>query len=355
MPVHQAHSGSSPTNLSLGSVRQLSLDHRIAVALQLSGRASWRDIATMIGASESTVARHAKALLASGVMRTTLLADPVRCGFGYPVLVQLSCLPDQASEVARTLAARPDVRFVALVTGHFDVIAELIVASRQHLASVLVDDVLRTPGVLRTTTESVIRNFKLAYDWSRESLGTDADVGDGHHEVKGAPRPFALDHIDLALLGELREDGRRSYPQLAAACRISESAARRRVEALTAAGCLRPVTLVDPGFLGYDVEVFVWLELELGRMEQVAAALVERPEVRYVSATSGYSDMVAEVILRSQDDLYRFRAHVLGSLAGIRSADMAVELRTLKRAYLRLDEINPDGREAALSGAMEGP
>jgi DNA-binding Lrp family transcriptional regulator len=292
----------------------------------------------MIGASESTVARRAKALLASGVMRTTLLADPLRCGFGYPVLVQLACLPEHASDVARTLAARPDVRFVSLVTGHFDVVAELIVASRRHLASVLVDDVLRIAGVRRTTTESVIRNFKLAYDWSRELLGTDVEVEAPQTDVGGAPRPFALDHVDLALLGELREDGRRSYPQLAASCHVSESAARRRVEALTAAGCLRPVTLVDPGFLGYDVEVFVWLQLELGRLEQVAAALVERPEVRYASATSGYSDMVAEVILRSQDDLYRFRTQVLGSLAGIRSADMAVELRTLKRAYLPLDE-----------------
>jgi DNA-binding Lrp family transcriptional regulator len=341
MPVRQAHSGPPSANASLGTVGQLSLDHRIAVALQVSGRASWREIARMIGASESTVARRAKALLTSGVMRTTLLADPLRCGFGYPVLVQLACLPDQASDVARTLAARPDVRFVSLVTGHFDVVAELIVASRRHLASVLVDDVLRIRGVRRTTTESVIRNFKLAYDWSRELLGSDVELepsSSGPGGVGGEPRPFALDQVDLALLGELREDGRRSYPQLAASCHVSESAARRRVEALTAAGCLRPVTLVDPGFLGYDVEVFVWLQLELGRLEQVAAALVERPEVRYASATSGYSDMVAEVILRSQDDLYRFRTQVLGSLAGIRSADMAVELRTLKRAYLRLDE-----------------
>jgi DNA-binding Lrp family transcriptional regulator len=338
MPVHEAPFGPTSANAPLGSVGQLSLDQRIAVALQVRGRASWRDIASMIGASESTVARRAKALLASGVIRTTLLADPLRCGFGYPVLVQFACLPDRAYEVARTLAARSDVRFVSLMSGHFDIVAELIVASRRHLASVLVDEVLRIPGVRRTTTESVIRNFKLAYDWGGELLGTDVEVEPAHTDLGGAPRPFALDQVDLALLGELREDGRRTYPQLAASCQVSESAARRRVEALTAAGCLRPVTLVDPGFLGYDVEVFVWLQLELGRLEQVAAALVERPEVRYASAISGHSDMVAEVILRSQDDLYRFRTQILGSLAGIRSADMAVELRTLKRAYLRLDE-----------------
>jgi len=337
MPAQQAGSGAVSAKASLGAVGQLSLDHRIAVALQVSGRGSWREIAGMTGTSESTVARRAKALLASGVIRTTLLADPVRCGFGYPVLVQLACLPDEGSAVARRLATRPDVRFVSLVTGNFDVLAEFIVASRRQLASVLVDEVLRIPGVRRTATESVIRNFKLAYDWSRELLGTEVEVESSPSEV-GPPRPFALDQVDLALLGELREDGRRSYPQLAATCGVSESAARRRVEALIAAGCLRPVTLVDPGFLGYDVEVFVWLQLELGRLEQVAAALVDRPEVRYASATSGHSDMVAEVILRSQDDLYRFRTQVLGSLAGIRSADMVVELRTLKRAYLRLDE-----------------
>jgi len=69
-----------------------------------------------------------------------------------------------------------------------------------------------------------------------------------------------------------------------------------------------------------------------------AAALVQRREVRYVSATSGFGDMVCEVILRSRDDLYPFLTTVVGTLPGVREVDVALELVTLKRAYLVLDQ-----------------
>jgi DNA-binding Lrp family transcriptional regulator len=326
--------------VSVGRPEQLtqaSLDQRIVAALQVSGRATWREIARLAGTSESTVARRGRALMAAGVIRTTALADPMRCGFGYPVLVQLTCAPNRSAEVGATLQDRPDVRMLALVTGRFDIVAELIVSSSRHLARILLEDLPRVPGILSTTTESVVRNFKLAYDWSAGLLGPGVELPEDPLDVSEPVKPVALDRVDLGIIDELREDGRRSYPELAAALGISESASRRRVEALIANRCLRPVTLVDPGFLGFDVEVLVWLQVELGRLEHVAGALIRRPEVRYASATSGYSDLVAEVILRSQDDLYRFQTETLGSLRAIRSAEVALELRALKRAYLSID------------------
>jgi DNA-binding Lrp family transcriptional regulator len=321
----------------------VSLDQRIAVALQLKGRATWRDIAVLVGTSESTVARRARALMAAGVIRTTAVADPLRCGFGHPVLVRFGCVPDRSLEVARRLAARPDVRFLALVTGQSNIVAELIVGSSDHLARVLIEEVPSIAGVMRTTTESVLRNFKTAFDWSRPLLEGLVEVpAPPLIDVRAPQAPLALDAIDIGLIDQLRKDGRRGYQDLGSALGISESAARRRVDNLIAGGCVYPATLVDPGFLGFDVEVFVSMRVNLARLEEVAAALVGRPEVRYLSATSGYSDLVAEVILRSQDDLYHFRTQVLGALAGIREVDVALELQTVKRAYLRMDERGPE-------------
>ena len=150
------------------------LDRRIAAALQVNGRATWRQVARAVGSSESTVARRAQQLIDGGFMRVTAVADPIRCGFGYPVLVQLECEVGAADEAAELLAERPDVRFAALVTGAFDVVVELIVPSRRRLARILLEELPEIKGITETTTESVLRNFKTAYDWSRDLLGPTA-------------------------------------------------------------------------------------------------------------------------------------------------------------------------------------
>jgi DNA-binding Lrp family transcriptional regulator len=313
-----------------------SLDQRIAAAMQLGGRITWRDIGALLGVSESTVARRARAMMATGVVRTTALAEPLRCGLGHPVLIQLTCAPDRRAAVAAELAARPDVRLVVLVTGRADIAAELIVGSRDELARVLVDEIGMIPGVTQTTTETVLRTMKMAFDWSRPLLAPFPVPPRPPVDVRSAAPPVALDATDMALIEQLRQDGRRSYQDLATELGISESAARRRLDSLVSSGAATLVTIVDPPFLGYQVEVFLYLRVELARLEDVADALVARDEVRYLSATSGHSDLVAEVILPTQEDLYRFRTHVLGELPGIREVEMTSELRTVKRAFLTM-------------------
>lgn len=279
------------------------------------------------------MARRAQQLIDGGFMRVTGVADPIRCGFGYPVLVQLKCEVGSAGEAAERLAERADVRFVALVTGTFDLVAEVIVPSRRRLARVLLDELPEVRGITETTTESVLRNFKTAYDWSRDLLGETAAELEPPANPDG--QPIVLNAVDLQLLQLLVEDGRRSVSQLAAALGISESMARRRMDALTASGCLRFATFVDPHRLGYDVEVFIWMQVDLARLEETALALAARPEVRYLSATSGFSDLICEVILRSQDDLYTFSTETLGALPAVRHVDFALELATVKRGYFR--------------------
>ena len=320
--------------LASGTAAEVSLDQQIAAALQLNGRATWREIARLLGTSESTVARRARALLEPGVIRTTVIEDPLRCGTGYPVLVHLACAPGHAAGVARALDARSDVRFLALVTGTFDVVAEVIVESRDALAEV-VDDLTALPGLVRATSETVLRTFKLAYDWSRPLLESAVPIPlPAALDIQAPAHPVALDGVDRSLIDLLRGDARRSYQELAELQGISESAARRRVDHLIGSGCVTPVVLVDPAFLGYDVEVLFNLRVDLAKLEDVASALVDRPEVRYLSAASGESDLVGEVILRNHDDLYRFRTRVLGGLDAIRNVDTALELRPLRRAYL---------------------
>lgn len=312
------------------------LDRKIVAALQINGRATWHQVAKVVGASESTVSRRANRLLRQGYLRIVGVADPLRCGLGFPVLLQLKCAVGAVASVARTLAQRPDVRFVALLTGSYDLILEIIVPSRAHLAMLLVHQLNAIPGITSTTTESVLRNFKTSYDWSREVLGGDATglAASTPAAIAQEAEPLTLSATDMQLLQLLADDGRLSVAELADQADVSESVVRRRVESLRAAGALRFATLVDPRMMGYECELVLWLNIDLSRLEQVASALGERPEIRYLSATAGYSDLVAEVILPDLDSLYRFNTEVLGSLPGIRRSEIGLELQTVKRVYL---------------------
>ncbi|MDB5056940.1 MAG: hypothetical protein JWO59_412 [Chloroflexi bacterium] len=312
------------------------LDQRIAVALQVNPRAQWRQIAAMVGTSESTARRHAERMLQTGLLHSTVTADALTPGF--PVLVQFTCDLHRVTEVANRLADRPDVRYLSLVTGRFDVVAEVVVPSRDELARIILAEFPTIPGISHTTTETVLHNFKTSYDWGRDLLGDEVEtIPDLPSFPSPTARQFTFDSVDLQLIQQLKRNGRMSYADLANQCSISEPMARRRVEALLTSGGVRAVTFVNPSILGYEVELLVWLRVDFSRLEQIAAALAERREVRYLSATSGFSDLVCEIILPSHGHLYTFFTTVLGTLPGILQADTATELATIKRGFMRID------------------
>jgi DNA-binding Lrp family transcriptional regulator len=312
------------------------LDKRIVAALQMNPRGSWRQIATKVGTSESTVGRRAERLIEMGVVRITAFSERVSPGF--PVLVQFTCTFAYGPEVARQLAERDDVRFVSFVTGPFDVVAELIISSHRRLATIMLRELPKIPGIRATTTETVLRTFKRSYDWSRDLLGSaSVDVAPPPEPDDHKIGPVLLDQTSQQILEALKEDGRAGYAALAARCGISESMARYRVDHLLTKAGIRIVTIIDPQLLGYDTQLLIWLRVDLARREEAAAALVAHRAVRFVAATSGYSDLVCETYLRSQEEVYDFSSHVLGRLPGVQQVNMATELLTVKRSFLRVD------------------
>lgn len=200
------------------------MDRRITAALQVNGRASWQQIAGVVGTSESTVSRRAQRMIGSGKIRVVAIADPVRCGFGYWVLLQVKCELGKAPLVARALSARPDVRYLALVTGQFDILVELIVPSRRDLGRVLLKELPGVEGIEDISTRTVLRNFKMSYDWSRDLLGGAAGSLERFKIPLEMPVvPQALDELDLRLYRLLLEDGRRSFSELASAAGVGQT------------------------------------------------------------------------------------------------------------------------------------
>lgn len=311
------------------------LDRRIIAALQIHGRATWQQIASAAGASDTTVARRAQRLFAEGLAQVVATTDPLLCAEGYPVLVEITSTAGSVTQVARALAQRTDIRFAALLTGSFDLVVELIVRSQAELARVLLTEIDRIPGVWSTKTESVLAHYKLEHTWLQTDLpgeAADALVDLRGPVTPGQPRP--LDERERALVDLLRADARASISELAQQLGASETSVRRRLDNLLTEGRVRFTTLMDPELIGFTAPTMYWLHMDLRHVDEAAKTLTRCPEVRYVAATSGHSNITLEAVLRDQADLHRFNTEVLGGLPGLHRAEAGQQLATLRRAFV---------------------
>jgi DNA-binding Lrp family transcriptional regulator len=323
------------------------VDARIVAAVQADARASYGQIASMVDVSESTVMRRLQRLRNSGDLVVIGVIDAQRSGLSQPVLVQLRTQPGHTLDVARTVAARADVRFLTIVSGRSDIVCELMVSDRRHLATTILRDFAQIQGITSTSTATVLRTYKVRDEWSRVLLPRPPAAT----SPELAARPPKMDSVDMALISALGDDGRRSYVDLATELDLSESAVARRLNSLLASQQLLLCTLVDPPSLGFEVEAFLRMRVDLAAVDTLARLLASRSEIRYISATAGYSDLTCEAVLRDNDALHEFMTNILGNLRGVRDLEIDVELDTLKRSFRHLDFHKRDRTLAARSAS----
>lgn len=310
------------------------LDRRIVAALQADPRGSWSQLGGVVGVSETTVLRRVQRLRDSGLLVIIGAPDALRCGLGQPALLLFRALPGEGPRLAHLLAERPDVRYVALLTGRNDVICELVAPDRRYLSQVLTQELPRTGALINTTTAVLLKTFKTQDQWSRALLHPGASTQPGEDAAEEpTERRGKLDEMDMRLLSALVPDGRRSYADLSQDLGLSETAIARRTNALTAAQQLYFVAMVDPAALGFELEVWVYLRVELAALESVGQALANMTPVRYVSATAGHSDLACEAIFHDTAELYEFVTDQLSQLPGIREIEVDVVLESVKRAF----------------------
>jgi DNA-binding Lrp family transcriptional regulator len=116
-----------------------------------------------------------------------------------------------------------------------------------------------------------------------------------------------VDSIDRKILALLREDGRRTWDDIAGRVALSAPAVKRRVDRLRRDGVLRRfTTVVDPAALGVTTEALVELFYAPGTtLDAVAATLREHSEVVEAWSVTGEADAIARVRTRDNADLER--------------------------------------------------
>jgi Lrp/AsnC family transcriptional regulator for asnA, asnC and gidA len=132
--------------------------------LQADGRRSYAAIATAVGLSEAAVRQRVQRLLDAGVMQIVAVTDPLQLGFARQAMVGVRADGDLA-EVADKLAALPEVDYVVVTAGSFDLLVELVCNDDDHLLSVLNNSIRAVPGVRSSETFVYLKLAKQTYTW----------------------------------------------------------------------------------------------------------------------------------------------------------------------------------------------
>ncbi|MFS0714248.1 Lrp/AsnC family transcriptional regulator [Microbacterium sp. 2P01SA-2] len=335
--------------------RLTEVDKRIVVALQRDGRASWRAIADRIGAPVSTVSRRGQQLLADGLVRVAALPALDADGPHAQFLVRINCSPGSHVAVAEELVRNPSVRFCTIVTGSYDIIAEVVVRGTATRYPQLMLDLQPIDGVERWRSDLIMHVYKVSYDWGRQlyaDLLSDQPVATETDSDETCD-PDHLDDVDRQILDVLRHDGRESFQRVGEVVGLNESSVRRRFDRMKEHRCVDVVTLVQSAALGMEAETFLSVTVAPARMEAVARELARYPFVRYLAATLDQNSLLCEVITTSVDELYSFVTDSLAHLDGVLGWSANMELLFLKRGFIetpwwraQLQSPSADGDEA---------
>lgn len=311
------------------------LDRQLTHALRINGRAGYREIGTVLGVSDQTVARRYRRLRAEAGMRVVGVPNPIELGYEN-WLIRLRTAPDSALRIADALARRPDTGWVSITSGGTEIGCTVRVPASADRETLLLRTLSRTPRVISVRAHCVVHQFvggAVGPDLHDDALTTEQIAAlTPRRETPAAARPAAqLTPADAPLLEALAGDGRLSYAELAATTGWPESTIRRRVRELFDSGSLYTDVEIEPELYGFRAAVLLWLTVSPSRLAAIGAALREHAEVVFAAATTGPTNVQALVICRNMPDFYRYVTEKLGSLDGVERIESEPLLRTLKQ------------------------
>jgi Lrp/AsnC family transcriptional regulator for asnA, asnC and gidA len=132
--------------------------------LQVDGRKSYAAIGKAVGLSEAAVRQRVQRLTDAGVMQVVAVTDPLELGFARQAMIGIKA-EGALEPIADKLAAMDEIEYVVITAGSFDLLAEVLCESDEHLLRVLSDRIRQIDGVKVTETFVYLKLVKQTYSW----------------------------------------------------------------------------------------------------------------------------------------------------------------------------------------------
>jgi Lrp/AsnC family transcriptional regulator for asnA, asnC and gidA len=141
------------------------LDKRIIEHLQQDGRRPFTQIAADLGVSEAAVRARTNRLVERGIVQVVGVTDPLKLGFRQMAMIGVRCERDTLVHVAEEVATFPEVDYVVITAGSYDLLIETVCEDNAALLEFIAEKLRTIEGVRDTETFVYLRMVKQTYQW----------------------------------------------------------------------------------------------------------------------------------------------------------------------------------------------
>ncbi|WP_205856136.1 Lrp/AsnC family transcriptional regulator [Phytoactinopolyspora endophytica] len=308
------------------------LDLEITNALQLAPRVSWTDLADVLGADPTTLARRWQRLVDDGVARITVVPGRNAVTELLSAYVDLRCANGTVAEVAQTLADHPEVLSIHHTAGSAQLMT--VLTGGGQLPSYLLERLGAIPGILDYAVHIVTDLLFETHRWHVRALT--AEQQSRLRTLSSAGQEGQVPHrqitaVDRTIIANLCMNGRASHRELTDGTGASASVVARRLRRLLRDRVIGLRCDVARPRLGLPSAAFLRGTLDGRELKAAQHQLGDRiPELRLIAAVAGQHNVQLSVWLRSAADLFRVEDRLAKELPSLRIVDRILVLRTMK-------------------------
>jgi Lrp/AsnC family transcriptional regulator for asnA, asnC and gidA len=153
-----------------------------------------------------------------------------------------------------------------------------------------------------------------------------------------------LDDLDLRIIGQLQDDGRKPSTEIARALRVPRTTVARRIERLVRDRIITIGVFADGSKIGLPVHAMILLQVSPPRHAAVLAAILALVEIRWVGILSGPFDLLVEAMLPSNEALRDLLLNKLARIDGIAQMQTAHVLEVAKIVFDWNQMLHVNGR-----------
>ena len=142
------------------------LDRQILAYLQEDGRISFVTLASELGVSEGTIRKRIRKLEDKGIVNTVGITNPLKIGLDTVAFIWIEVDRHHMESVMKELEELEAVRYLVVTTGSHDLVAMVVLPSREDLVTLLNDELSQINGIISTETSIVLKIHKQLHDWT---------------------------------------------------------------------------------------------------------------------------------------------------------------------------------------------
>jgi Lrp/AsnC family transcriptional regulator, regulator for asnA, asnC and gidA len=140
-------------------------DRQLIKILQVDGRMANTDVARQLGVSEATARKRISRLVSRGLVNVVAVPTPRAVGMSLSAIIGISVLLPQLRDVSEQLKQQPEVRYVGVSTGRYDIIVEAFFFDQHHFLAFFSNTLGQMQAITAAETSIILDVVKFSYEW----------------------------------------------------------------------------------------------------------------------------------------------------------------------------------------------